>query len=609
MKKLLSLLFVGTLCSTPGMSYAERVDVTLAWRGAETAQALRAGGASPTVLEATVSAGTVAQRREPLSDEELIVVGHDSKRRERYRVAVADPSSVRAEIFDPVTGQFEQRRTVTQEADQLRLALPHDETVRRLTIYRPHFDERGRHTLEPLFELDAPKPTREAQRLGMEATPPPVIYNGDPANRLDLVFLGDGYAASELSKYAQDVNAALSGFFNIEPYRSYSDFINVHRVDVVSSQSGVDHPERGIYRNTALDSTYYCSGIQRLICANTTKANNAAAAALPANARDQVIVLVNDSEYGGSGGAISVISTHSATVDLALHEVGHSFGWLADEYTTNPELCNLSEPGEANSTTVLNRSTTKWAHWIAASTPLPTPTNYGSIPGLYVGSRYCASGMYRPTNDSMMRSLGRPFDAINEEALIKRYYAYTRPIDAYSPTTTSVPLPAGQSRTFSITTPTTIGNTIAVSWYLDNALKANGTSYTLSANGVSTGSHTLRAAVRDTTSKVRKDTGNVLSQTRSWTVSVGGGCTSVPPVPANLTGTRLTSSSFRVNWNAASTATSYDLQRWTGSAWQDHATTADLSYTVSGLTGTQYVRIRARNSCGSSAYSNWIQID
>ncbi|NJO13019.1 MAG: fibronectin type III domain-containing protein, partial [Gammaproteobacteria bacterium] len=146
-----------------------------------------------------------------------------------------------------------------------------------------------------------------------------------------------------------------------------------------------------------------------------------------------------------------------------------------------------------------------------------------------------------------------------------------------------------------------------VSWFLNGAFRTTSNSYTLSTSGLSSGTYTLAAVARDTTAKVRKDPGNLLSQTRSWTVSVGGGSCSAPPVPTNLTATRLSSSSFRVNWSAAPAATNYDLQRWNGSAWQDHASTANLSYTFTGLTGTQYVRIRARSSCGNSAYSNWVQ--
>jgi hypothetical protein len=208
-------------------------------------------------------------------------------------------------------------------------------------------------------------------------------------------------------------------------------------------------------------------------------------------------------------------------VFLALHETGHSFGLLADEYTSNPELCNLSEPREPNSTTILNRRTTKWAQWITAATPIPTPTTLGSTPGLYLGSRYCANGMYRPTNDSMMRTLGVPFFAINEEALIKRLYAFTRPIDSFSPTASTLWMRRRQARTFSITTPPTLGNTLAVWWYLDNEFRARGNSFTLSTWGLHHGTHTLTAIARDTTPRVRRDTNNALSQIQKWTITVG----------------------------------------------------------------------------------------
>jgi hypothetical protein len=97
--------------------------------------------------------------------------------------------------------------------------------------------------------------------------------NGSSANRVDLVILGDGYTSAELGKYAADVEQAAQGFFAQEPFKEYQKYFNVLRVDVTSAQSGADHPEDTppISRNTAFDATYNCSGIERLICINTSK--------------------------------------------------------------------------------------------------------------------------------------------------------------------------------------------------------------------------------------------------------------------------------------------------------------------------------------------------
>ena len=107
----------------------------------------------------------------------------------------------------------------------------------------------------------------------------------------------------------------------------------MHRIDVASAQSGADHPLTSTYVDTAFDATYSCAGIQRLICVSSSKVSAVLTNSIPAaNARDMIVVLVNDSEYGGSGGWFAVASLNGAVVELVLHETGHSFGLLADEY-------------------------------------------------------------------------------------------------------------------------------------------------------------------------------------------------------------------------------------------------------------------------------------
>src|SRR5262245_8070769 len=154
--------------------------------------------------------------------------------------------------------------------------------------------------------------------------------NGDSANRVDLVVLGDGYSVDEIDKYSSDVESFVQGLFAQEPFTEYQNYFNVHRVDVISNQSGADHPERTppVFRDTALDATYNCAGIHRLICGNMSKVNEILSRSVPPDQREVILVIVNDNEYGGSGGAIAVASINSAVVELVLHELGHSFGLL-----------------------------------------------------------------------------------------------------------------------------------------------------------------------------------------------------------------------------------------------------------------------------------------
>src|SRR5215213_1970815 len=137
-----------------------------------------------------------------------------------------------------------------------------------------------------------------------------IVNNGSATNRVDIAILGDGYTSADMQKYRNDVQAVMTQFFNGEPFREYRNFFNVHRIDVISSQSGADHPERNpaVFVNTALDATYNCNSTQRLICINLSKANTIAGNSVSPAQRDIVFVIVNDSEYGGSGGSIPVTS-------------------------------------------------------------------------------------------------------------------------------------------------------------------------------------------------------------------------------------------------------------------------------------------------------------
>jgi hypothetical protein len=346
--------------------------------------------------------------------------------------------------------------------------------------------------------------------------------NGAAANRIDIVVLGDGYSAADLAsgKYAGDVETAIVGMFSDQPYTEYQRYFNVHRVDVTSAESGADHPSAMVFRDTALDATYSCGGIQRLVCVNTSKLNTVLTASIAApDARDVILVLVNDAEYGGSGGSVAVASTHPASVELVLHEVGHSFALLADEYVDSPTCYNAVEPPEANVTRQTTRPAIKWGVWIDPDTPLPTPGTT-ETPGLYEGAKYCATGVYRPTFDSKMRSLGRPFGAINTEAHIKRIYNFVTPLDSALPESATLTLTRGTMQPASVTVPLPFTHALAVTWLVDDVVAGAGTSFVLDTRGLPAGAHVLRVSITDGTAMVRNDPALFLRTSRSWNVTV-----------------------------------------------------------------------------------------
>jgi hypothetical protein len=365
--------------------------------------------------------------------------------------------------------------------------------------------------------------------FGTDASGEPVTTirnNGSPANRVDLVILGDGYTAGQLAKYAADVEAAVQGFFADEAFREYQLYFNVHRIDVTSAESGADHPERlpPVFRNTALDATYNCASIQRLICVNTTKVNSVVSASVPVGSRDMILVLVNDPEYGGSGGAIAVSSIHALAIEIVLHEVGHSVGLLADEYwDAGPPFCVPGEPPEVNVTQQTNRTLIKWKNWIEPTTPIPTPGMTPGVPGLYVGGQYCATQKFRPTHASKMRFLNVPFEQINTEQLVKRIYNWVSPLESSEPTASNLTLSQGETRQFSVTMPTPFTHVLEVSWTVDGAPAGTGTSFTLDAKMFGLGNHVVGVTIRDLTPMVRTDPEGLLNERRTWSVTIGVG--------------------------------------------------------------------------------------
>jgi hypothetical protein len=351
----------------------------------------------------------------------------------------------------------------------------------------------------------------------------PMYDSGDPSNRLDLVIVGDGYTFSEMAKFGSDAAALAVAIFKEEPFREYQRYINVRRVEVASAESGADHPERNQYRNTAFDATYNCGGIQRLVCVNTGKVLNAVSF-LPPEQRDYVLVVVNDSEYGGSGGSVAVTSTNVQAVEILLHEFGHTFGGLADEYDTQPPQCSDAvEPPQPNVTKETDRAAIKWTHWIEPETAVPTLAGLPGVPGLYLGARYCPNTLYRATYLSKMRVLGRPYEQVNAEALILHLYAYTSPIDSYSPPLQDQTITRGATLAFSVKPPEPVTHELDVKWLVDGALRAHGRYFALATNALAAGSHTVRARSSDGTPLVRRDPGQALADEVAWTVVVSPG--------------------------------------------------------------------------------------
>lgn len=350
-----------------------------------------------------------------------------------------------------------------------------------------------------------------------------ISNTGDDGNRIVFIVMGDGYTSSQLTKFHTDADNLLTYYFTQSPWKEYKSAVNIYRVDVVSNQTGSDHPagSPATYADTALDCTYNTSGIERLLACSYSKVTTIADETA---AHDMVIVIVNDAEYGGSGGSIAVTSVNSGGDDVISHECGHTFGDLADEYEdAYPGYPDGDSEPNVSYAYSFNRSNIKWNMWIENSTPLPTSegSGYSSKVGMFEGARYKTTGIYRPMETCKMRYLNVPFCSVCQEAQIVSLYNMIRPADSYTP---------GNSSTVSVASPVKFEikvlqvSTIGVSWSLNGspitgACTNFACSVTVNPGDLQAGSNTLTAELKDSTAKVKKDLSNLLTQTIQWTLS------------------------------------------------------------------------------------------
>lgn len=239
-----------------------------------------------------------------------------------------------------------------------------------------------------------------------------VIKNGKPEDVIDIVFLAEGYEKSEKEKFSSDVERMCKYLFAASPFSENKNKFNVTAVWTPSDESGTDIPGEHIYRNTRFNSAFYTFNISRYLTTSDMKSIYDAAAAVP---WDHLIVLVNSPRYGGGGfyNFLTVCtSDHEMTPKVLVHEFGHAFAGLADEYYNSDvayqDYYNLSvEPWEPNITTLVDFSA-KWKTMTGDSVPIPTPATakYASVTGAFEGGGYMAKGIYRPNQDCLMKSNG-----------------------------------------------------------------------------------------------------------------------------------------------------------------------------------------------------------
>ena len=259
------------------------------------------------------------------------------------------------------------------------------------------------------------------------------IYgSGNPQKCVDLAFVAEGYTADEMAKFREDVKKMADVLFSEAPFSDYRDKINIWAVEAISVDSGTDIPGDKVYLNTVLNSSFYTFGTDRYLTTQDIKSVNDYAAAAP---HDNIIVLINSNKYGG-GGVYNYYSGttagHPLSPKVFIHEFGHGFAGLADEYYSSDVAYNEFyplnvEPWEPNITTIVNFDS-KWKKIVAKETPMPTPAEdkYKNTTGLFEGGGYSVKGIFRPEMDCRMKSNGpKGYCTVCREAIKKMIEFYT----------------------------------------------------------------------------------------------------------------------------------------------------------------------------------------
>lgn len=340
-----------------------------------------------------------------------------------------------------------------------------------------------------------------------------LLYNGAINKYINIVILGDGYTSAELTKYKSDATNFMNNFlFAQSPFKEYKGYFNVFTINVPSPETGVKHPRTASdcsslpasNPNNFYGSSFDIAGIHRLLTPNSSKVTTVMANNFPSY--DQIYMIANSTEYGGAGGTFATFSTNASSGEIGLHEGGHSFGALADEYWAGPQYATE----KANMTQQTSPTLVKWKNWM-------------NVNGVGIFSHTGDASWKKPrTGQCKMEILGKPFCSVCSETMVEKIHSLVHPIYDHAPLASSVSI-SNQQLAFSIQYMQPVPNTMNRRWILDGSmtvmnnvsvltwtisgtqLAKNQDAISLDGNTLSTGNHTLKAYALDTTIFTRKD--------------------------------------------------------------------------------------------------------
>ncbi|HVN42498.1 MAG TPA: M64 family metallopeptidase [Steroidobacteraceae bacterium] len=295
----------------------------------------------------------------------------------RFEVRSTEGRLLYARGFSPVYGEW---ATTAEAAERYRtfhesLRFPMPAGPVHVTVLRREPDQ----SFKPAWQADVDPADMFVER----AHSPPqhllaIEQHGAPPDKVDVLLIGDGYTAAEChSKFVPDARRMAAALFRHEPFASRRSDFNIWGLCPPSAQSGISRPSTGVHHRTPVGASYDAFGSERYILTLDNRALQDVAEWAP---HEMIAILANNHTYGGGGvyGAYSTVAVDSVWADyLFVHEFGHHFAGLADEYYTSPvayePASRVVEPWEPNVTALLDREHLKWRHLMQASTAVPTP--------------------------------------------------------------------------------------------------------------------------------------------------------------------------------------------------------------------------------------------
>lgn len=354
-----------------------------------------------------------------------------------------------------------------------------------------------------------------------------IKISGDNDKRINLVILSEGYQSNEFTKFITDATNFSNTMFGQSPFSQYANYFNVYAIKVPSNESGADHPGTSIEPlessidpsvptkdvDTYFNATYDAFGKHRLLYyeidgfnLNNTQAKIMNVLATNFPMYDQAMILVNSTEYGGSGGDFPMVYTGYWGARVLMHELGHSLFDLKDEYYPGDLLA-----GEAiNMTQETDPSLVRWKNWLG--------TNNVGIYQYTCDTGNC-DDWYKPHQNCIMESIDKPFCPVCKEGIIEKIHSLVSPIDAYSPISNSLSNPSFPMD-FSLNLIKPNPNTLESIWTLNSSeFATNVDDISILETDLNSGINTLTVAVTDATSLLRVDNHDTFHiYTVSWSI-------------------------------------------------------------------------------------------